>query len=91
MIKKARDMINPTKFVVLIFIILLGCMSIYAHNGEQHTQEIGDSKKSLAEIILPFNYIEEGKYFSAAIVVVFWVALFIGFYELTKVLIKKNN
>ncbi len=74
-------------FVNITYIMLiLSSVSLFAHNTDQPHEETYSTKSTL-DVILPFSYIEEGNYGGAVLVVVFWVLLLKGGWDLVKLLI----
>ena len=68
--------------LVLGFLILISLFSFsYAHTS--------DKEDSTSSTILPFHYFSEGSYIQGVLILIFWILILKGLYELTMLILAK--
>ena len=75
---------------VWILVILFVMPIVVAHEevDDVHKEEPEEKSQTVSDI-LPFKYLEKGMYLAAVLVIVFWIAILKGIYELTLMVISK--
>ena len=73
--------INVLSVSLFLLSILFAPQLLFAHgNGDGHDEE---EPRSQFEKILPFMYFEEGDWVTGIFVIIFWIAILKGLFELS--------
>ncbi len=79
------------KRVVWVLVILFVMPIVLAYEGvdDVHEEESEEKSQTVSDI-LPFKYLEKEMYLTAFLIIVFWIAILKGIYELTLMVISKG-